>query len=144
VVAANRCSTCQEHDMGTLQTLTLGASVPASPLDGSATAEGTPDRYVRMAEVEIDLAQLEAYKGAVKEEIEASVRVEPGVLALYAVSTRENPTHVRILEIYADEAAYKAHLETPHFKKYKATTQDMVKHLNLIETVPIMLGAKVK
>lgn len=90
--------------MGTLQTLTLGASVPASPLDGSATAEGTPDRYVRMAEIEIDLAQLEAYKAAVKEEIEASVRVEPGVLALYAVSTKENPTHVRILEIYADEA----------------------------------------
>src|ERR1700745_480225 len=32
-----------------------------------------------------------------------------------------------------DVAAYKAHLETAHFKKYKATTQDMVKSLTLRE-----------
>jgi quinol monooxygenase YgiN len=130
--------------MDTRQIPILGASVLASSPDGSAIAEGTQYPYVRIAEIEIDLARLEAYKAAVKEEIEASVRVEPGVLALYAVSARENPAHVRVLEIYADEDAYKAHLETPHFKKYKAMTQDMVKHLKLIETVPIMLSAKVK
>jgi len=43
--------------------------------------------------------------------------------------------------MYADADAYKAHLETPHFKKYKATTQKMVKSLRLTETVPIMLSA---
>ena len=126
------------------QILILGASVLASSLGGSAIAEGTQDPYVRVAEIEIDPAQIEAYKAAVKEEIEASVRGEPGVVALYAVSAKDNPAHVRVLEIYADEDAYKAHLETPHFKKYKAATQDMVRHLKLMETVPIMLGAKVK
>ena len=40
---------------------------------------------VRIAELEIDTAQLEAYKAAVTEEIEASIRVEPGVLAIYSV-----------------------------------------------------------
>jgi quinol monooxygenase YgiN len=39
-------------------------------------------------------------------------------------------------------AAYKGHLETAHFNKYKATTQDMVKSLTLRETVPILLAAK--
>jgi quinol monooxygenase YgiN len=100
--------------------------------------------YVRVAEIEIDPARLDAYQAAVSEEIETSVRVEPGVLALYAVAEKDNPAHIRVFEIYADEDAYRAHLETPHFKKYKAATQDMVKHLALIETVPIILSAKTK
>src|SRR6476619_5587562 len=87
-----------------------------------ASAEPQPP-IVRIAELEIDPAQLDRYRAALKEEIETSIRVEPGVLTLYAVSIKERPASIRILETYADEAAYKAHLETPHFKKYKAATQ---------------------
>ena len=79
-----------------------------------------------------------------KEEIEASVRLEPGVIALHAVALKDNPGHIRVFEIYASEAAYKTHLETPHFKKYKAATQDMVKSLKLFDTIPIVLGARAK
>ena len=122
----------------------LGASVLVSSLCGLALAEEIQGRYVRLAEVEIDPAQLESYKAAVKEEIETSVRVEPGVLALYAVSEKDNPAHIMVFEIYRDADAYKAHLETPHFKKYKTTTKGMVKSLKLVETVPIMLSAKAK
>ena len=98
--------------------------------------------YVRLAEIEIDPARLDAYQAALSEEIEASVRVEPGVLALYAVAVKDHPAHIRVFEIYADEDAYRAHLETPHFKKYKAATRDMVTQLKLIDAVPIKLGAK--
>jgi quinol monooxygenase YgiN len=61
---------------------------------------------------------------------------------LIAVSVKNQPAQIRIFETYADEAAYRSHLETPHFKKYKTGTQDMVKSLKLIETDPIMLGTK--
>ena len=47
-----------------------------------------------------------------------------------------------VFEIYADAAAYKAHLLTPHFLKYKTTTRDMVKSLELTETIPIALETK--
>jgi quinol monooxygenase YgiN len=109
---------------------------------GSATAEQKQHPMVRIAELEIDPAQLEAYKAALREEIEASIRLEPGVLTLYAVSLKTRPTSIRILETYRDVNAYKAHLETPHFKKYKTGTEDMVKSLELVETEPILLGAK--
>ncbi len=46
---------------------------------------------------------------------------------------KENPTQIRILEIYTDEDAYRTHLESPHFKHYKTTTLNMVKSLNLID-----------
>ena len=97
---------------------------------------------VRIAELEIDPAQLQTYKTALKEEIEASIRLERGVLTLYAVSLRENPAQIRIFETYADRDAYESHLKTAHFLKYKAGTQHMIKSLKLLETAPIYLGAK--
>ena len=97
---------------------------------------------VQIAKLQIDPAQLENYKAAVKEHIEIPVRVEPGVLTLYAVYEKNNPTHVTVIEIYANADAYKAHLETAHFKKYKTGTKNMVKSLELIETVPIALESK--
>jgi len=97
-----------------------------------------------LAKLQIDSAHLESYKVALKEEIETSVRIEPGVLSLHAVSDKDNPTHITIFEIYANTDAYNAHRETPHFKKYKNSTKEMVKSLELVEVVPIVLGAKTK
>jgi 4-carboxymuconolactone decarboxylase len=72
------------------------------------------------------------------------MRVEPGVLTLYAVSEKDHPTHFTILEIYKNKDAYEAHLKTPHFIKYKTATKDMVKSLELIETVPLIPDLKIK
>ena len=128
--------------MDAKQILVLGASVLAAFCGCSAMGKDSKEPYVRVAEIEIDPAQLEPYKAAVKEQIEAAIRLEPGVLALYSVTDKENPAHIFVFEMYADVDAYKAHLKTDHFKKYKVTTLDMVKSLKLRETVPILLGAK--
>src|SRR6185295_17128835 len=82
-------------------------------------------QIVHLAKLEIDSSRLEDYKAALKEEIETSIRLEPGVLTLYPVQEKDNPRHITILEIYADTDAYKIHLQTPHFKKYKTVTKDM-------------------
>ena len=124
------------------QLLILGASMLASSLSLPAVAEERQGQYVQVAEIEIDPAQLEAYRAAVREQIETAIRVEPGVLVLYALSAKDNPTHVKVFEIYRDMDAYKSHLASEHFKKYKATTEKMVKSLKLVQTTPIMLGAK--
>jgi quinol monooxygenase YgiN len=97
---------------------------------------------VRIAKLQIDSAQLENYKAALKLHAETAVRVEPGVLTLYAVYEKDHPTNVTVFEIYANADAYKAHLKTAHFIQYKSSTKDMVKSLELIETVPIALETK--
>ncbi|BCH27446.1 putative quinol monooxygenase [Mesorhizobium sp. L-8-3] len=97
---------------------------------------------VRIAELEIDPDRIDAYTALLAEEIEASVRLEPGVLFLFAVSVKENRNAVRVIEGYADQAAYEAHLATAHFLKYKTQTADMVTSLRLIETDPIAIEAK--
>ncbi|MDV4153159.1 MULTISPECIES: putative quinol monooxygenase [Rhizobium] len=97
---------------------------------------------VRMAELEIDPDTLETYRTLLTEEIEASVALEDGVLSLSAVSIRNHPNRIRILEVYADQEAYEAHLRTPHFIKYKNQTARMVTSLTLIEVDPIAMRAK--
>ena len=97
---------------------------------------------VRIAEPEIDSAHIETYASLLTEEIDAAVRLEPGVLFLYAVSIKDEPNKIRVIEGYADHAAYEAHLTSPHFVKYKAKTAGMVRSLRLLETDPIVLRAK--
>ncbi|WP_245508536.1 putative quinol monooxygenase [Bradyrhizobium zhanjiangense] len=63
---------------------------------------------------------------------------------LYAVSDKDNPTQVKVFEIYRDIDAYRLHLESEHFKQYKATTERMVKSLKPIRTDAIALGAKAR
>jgi quinol monooxygenase YgiN len=134
--------------MKTKQLLLVGASVVTAALLGGAgaqdTQEQTDGQYVQVAEIEIDPTQLEAYKAAVREQIETAIRVEPGVLILYAVSEKDDPARIRVFEIYRNTDAYKSHLESAHFKKYKAKTEKMVKSLKLVKATPIMLGAKVR
>jgi quinol monooxygenase YgiN len=130
--------------MNIRQFLLLGASVLASFLGGRALAQEAQEQYVQLAEIEIDPAQLESYRVAAKEQIEAAIRLEPGVLTLYSVSEKDNPSRIKVFEIYRDVGAYQAHLQTDHFKKYKAATATMVKSLKLIRTIPIMLGAKAR
>lgn len=76
------------------------------------------DMMIRISEIEIDSAYLEEYISILKEESEASVRLEPGVISIYPMFQKENPTEIRILEIYRDKDAYESHLQTPHFKYY--------------------------
>lgn len=102
------------------------------------------NNLVRLSKISVDPTQLEAYNAFLKEEIEASMRLEPGVLTLYATAEKEAPYNVTILEIYADRAAYDNHLKTFHFQKYKQGTLSMVKELELVDVKPLMPGLKIK
>jgi quinol monooxygenase YgiN len=111
----------------------------------SATAEVTAQtkrNYIRIARLVVDSTQLDAYNAALKVHAEAAVRLEPGVLMLYAVQEKQRPSHFSVFEIYADENAYQFHITTPHFLRYKDTVKDMVKSLELIDVAPVALASK--
>lgn len=101
-----------------------------------------PAPVIRIAELEIDPVHLERYRMLLAEAVEASVANEPGVLFLHAVSIGGSPHLIRVFEGYADQAAYEAHLETPHFLKYKMKTSGMVLSLQLLPADPVALRSK--
>lgn len=102
------------------------------------------NNLVRLSKITVDPTRLDAYNAFLKEEIEASMRSEPGVLTLYATAEKEMPYKITILEIYADRTAYESHLKTPHFQKYKQGTLSMVKELELVDVKPLIPGLKIK
>jgi quinol monooxygenase YgiN len=123
--------------------------IPANPIvlcakGGTIAPSNSQDLMVRIAAIEVDRAQLDAYKAFLTEEQEASVRLEPGVLMLHSIQFAEDPKQVRLLEVYASREAYEAHIRTPHFLKYKTGTEKMVKALELVPTNPILLAGKLK
>ena len=122
--------------------LAIGAATLAFSGAAREAAPGASALMVRIAELEVDPAQLDAYKSILAEEQEASVRLEPGVLMLHSVALADSPTSIRLLEVYASRSAYEAHIQSPHFVKYKTSTEAMVKSLRLVDTTPILLCAK--
>ena len=97
---------------------------------------------VRMAHIAVKPGLRDAFIAAVTQGMRTAVQTEPGVLALYCVADKTNPDKLLFFEIYANEAAYKAHLATAHFKKYIEITKDMASSKVLLETVPIELQDK--
>jgi quinol monooxygenase YgiN len=128
--------------MNAKQILTFGVTLFLALFGATAMGEAMAQQHIQIAEIEVDPAQLESYKAAVQEQIEAAIRLEPGVFVLYSVSNKDNPVHVTVFEIYRDREAYLSHLQAPHFLKYKATVEKMVKSLKLIPVEPVMLEAK--
>jgi quinol monooxygenase YgiN len=130
--------------MKLMKNLQVLLAVVAILFSTKITSAQTNNNYIRIATITVDSLKLESYKAALKEEIETSVKVEAGVLALNAVYEKNQPTHVTILEIYQDMDAYKSHIQTPHFKKYKSMVEGMVKSLVLTDVLPIAMPVKVK
>lgn len=108
------------------------------------SAQSKVHHYMRIAKIVVDSAQLESYKSALTEGMHAAFQKEKGVLGFNAVYDKKNPTHITIFETYADTSAYKLHILTPHFKKYKTTVAGMVKALELVDVEPISQESKLK
>lgn len=97
----------------------------------------TADGIVRLSKIEVYPQHLDEYMKYATEVGEISLRTEPGVLTMYAVSEKENPCRVTILETYASREAYEKHIDSEHFRKYKQGTLHMVKSLVLSDQTPL-------
>ena len=101
------------------------------------TKDGGNMFVVRIAEIEVHPEWLEAYLAAAETVGAESVAKEPGVICIFPMQMKESPTSIRIVEIYRSEEAYKEHLATPHFRKYKEGTPHMIKSLELVPMRPL-------
>ena len=82
-----------------------------------------------MRVVHVDVAvvpdQVEEFLDATRLNAAAS-RQEPGVLRFDVVQARDDPTHVVLVEVYADEDAPGAHKQTSHYATWRDTVAPMM------------------
>ena len=95
------------------------------------------DGIVRLSKVEVYPEYLDEYMKYATEVGEISLRTEPGVLTMYAVSEKENHRRITLLETYASREAYESHVASEHFQKYQQGTLHMVKTLVLSDQTPL-------
>ncbi|HCM9145709.1 TPA: antibiotic biosynthesis monooxygenase, partial [Enterobacter roggenkampii] len=82
------------------------------------------------------------FKNIVLPEMAESLKVEKGVLAMYAATDSQTPNRWYFYEIYASEEAYQLHRQTPHFRDYLRQTVHMSASKNAIPVKPVFLRNK--
>ncbi len=120
----------------------IGLSLLVVSSSQRATAQSAPAAFVLVVELEIVPAELGNFKAAIKENGQAAVRDEPGCRAFNIVFEQAKPNRILLFEIYDNAEAFAAHQGSVHFKKYAATTANMIKSRKRIEMTPIALNAK--
>lgn len=95
-------------------------------------------------ELGIQQGKTTTYEEMAKKNITASIADEAGTLGMYSIRQKANVNIAYMVEIYADNDAYKKHLESPQYKAFIQNTPDIIEpnHKRKIDTVPQFLGDK--
>jgi quinol monooxygenase YgiN len=82
--------------------------------------------FVIIAEFEVRPGKLEQFLEHAEVDSRHSVADEPGCRQFTVTVDREQPDRVVLFEVYDDEAAFEAHLETPHLKAFRAGIEPLI------------------
>ncbi len=95
--------------------------------DAAAQAGGV---YINAVDLVVIPSEMPKFLEAIKENAANSVK-EPGCREFNIQVLANNPNHVFLYEVYDNAAALDAHRQTEHFKKFQATTANMIADRNV-------------
>lgn len=85
------------------------------------------DNFVmRLIKVEVKADSSDKFAHAVKKEITTSMASEPGMEIMMSGTNQKNANEWYFVEVYVNDEAYDAHVQTPHYKEYIEETDGMV------------------
>lgn len=120
---------------------TLAAATMTLVVSATSAVHAAP--IMNVFELEVQDGQSNAYEQVGKTNIHQSLTNEEGTLAMYSVQSQDNPNIRYMIEIYADAAAYQAHLQSPQYQAFKARApQLLTDHKVRTELTPQYLGDK--
>jgi autoinducer 2-degrading protein len=108
----------------------VAAAATLLPLPGRDAAAQSAGVYINAVDLDIVPSETAKFLEAVKENGEFAVK-EPGCREFNITVLANNPNHVFLYEVYDSEAALTAHRAGEHFKKFQATTANMVSGRNV-------------
>ena len=79
-----------------------------------------------VVEFRIQAAHIEAFDAAIRANAQTSLDTEPGCRQFDVCTDPANPQRFFLYELYDDEAAVHAHLQSPHFLAMNAATAGWV------------------
>lgn len=82
--------------------------------------------YAIVVDFEIDPQQFDAFLPLMQANAATSISVEADCHQFDVCTDPDHPNQVLLYELYTDVAAFKAHLESAHFKSFEAAVAKMV------------------
>ncbi len=135
-----------KYKQGTLQMVKNLALIETQPIlynrKSKLDKANSQNLYIRLIKIELNADWVEPYTRLAQTVMLPGLKKESGVLVMYAVAEKNDPTRISILEVYANQKAYEKHSKTAHFLTYKKESAQMIKSLKLIDVNPILLGSK--
>lgn len=92
-------------------------------MTGTAAPAGA---FVIVAEFEIKAGSLERFVELARMDAAASVANEPGCRQFDVTVDGDGDDRVVLYEVYDDQAAFDAHLQTPHLEAFRTAIDDLV------------------
>lgn len=80
--------------------------------------------YVIIAPIQIKQGYKAEFIEAMLEDARGSVDNEPGCLRFDVIQDAGDPNRIWLYEVYQDEVAFEAHLQSPHLIKWRDTVKD--------------------
>ncbi|MDU9398183.1 putative quinol monooxygenase [Pseudomonas sp. zfem003] len=96
--------------------------------------------YCLLLKTQLKPGSLEAFMEAMRINAAASVRDEPGCLVFDVLRDRSDPDRVWLYEVYTDEAAFEAHMQTPHFLASRPLVEPLILRQDCFEADALALN----
>ncbi|EHJ52133.1 putative quinol monooxygenase [Streptococcus macacae] len=97
---------------------------------------------VHLFHLGVNPVDLETFHQAGVHNLTTSYQKEAGTLAMYASSLKDIPTEFIVFEVYADEAAYQTHRNSPQYQAYVQQVGSQLTKREAYEATPIFLEEK--
>jgi (4S)-4-hydroxy-5-phosphonooxypentane-2,3-dione isomerase len=97
--------------------------------------------YINAVDLVVVPSEMPKFLEAIKENGANAVK-EPGCREFNITVLASNPNHVFLYKVCDNAAALDAHRQTEHFKKYQATTKDMIADRNVRAMSVIAMNSK--
>ncbi|MDQ0471902.1 putative quinol monooxygenase [Labrys wisconsinensis] len=97
--------------------------------------------YVVIVEFRLQPGALPAFRRLVDANARASVREEPGCRRFDVVEPADEADRVLLYEIYADRAAFEAHMRTGHYRSFDADSAGLVAAKSVITGALVCEGS---
>lgn len=81
--------------------------------------------FIVTVDFEIAEDKVEQFRPIMGRQAENSLTKEPGCLQFDVAVDPKDPCKIFLYEVYVDEAAFQAHLETDHFKDFDARSRPL-------------------
>ena len=82
--------------------------------------------YAIWVTVKIKPERREQFLSVIEDDSICSVRDEPGCVRFDVLQEQSDPDTYHFYEVYHDEAAFQAHMKTPHLERWRAAAAECV------------------